>query len=198
MGTTLPTSTPSRRWIGRLARIGLVLVAVVFIASWFGHRAARKMSNVRVQRAEVSDQALGPGDLRIYNSDSSVDVVLNGTRLLAGLSPKTAAKVREDLARDANKDSSGLGGLISQTVKQTVASAISTHIVYPVSDIADMRFEDGQIIIVRQGGDETRLFGDAKVNGRDQGKTFREEDAQRLISAVTARKAEIASGARRF
>jgi len=198
MGTSLPTSTPSRRWAGRLARIGLILVAVVFIASWFGRKATRKMSNVRVQRAEVTDQALGPGDLRIYNSDSSVDVVLNGTRLLAGLSPQTAAKVRQDLARDANKDTSGLGGLISQTVKQTVANAISTHIVYPVSDIAEMRYEDGQLIIVRKSGDETRLFGDAKVNGREQGKTFREEDAQRLIAAVRARKAELDAGVRRF
>jgi len=198
MGTTLPTSTPSRRWVGRLARIGLILVAVVFIASWFGRKATRKMSNVRVQRAEVTDAALGPGDLRIYNSDSSVDVVLNGARLLAGLSPQTAAKVRQDLARDANKDTSGLGGLISQTVKQTVASAISTHIVYPLSDISEMRFEDGQLIIVRRDGDETRLFGDAKVNGREQGKSFREDDAQRLIAAVRARKAEIESGARRF
>jgi len=198
MGTSLPTSSPSRRWIGRLARIGLVLIAIVFIATWFGRKASRKIPNVRVQRAEVTDQALGPGDLRIYNSDSSVDVVLHGAQILAGLSPQTAAKVRADMAKDVDKDSSGLGGFIAQTVKQTVASAITTHIVYPVSDIEDLRYEDGQIIIERRNGDETRLFGDARVNGREQGKTFREADAERFIAAVRARKAEIDRGARRF
>ncbi|HMC54705.1 MAG TPA: hypothetical protein VKH19_05995 [Gemmatimonadaceae bacterium] len=198
MGTSLPTSSPSRRWIGRLARIGLVIVALVFIGTWFGRKASRKMPNVRVQRAEVTDQAMGPGDLRIYNGDSSVDVVLHGAQVLAGLSPQTAAKVRADMAKDADKDSTGLGGFIAQTVKQTVASAITTHIVYPVSDIADLRYEDGQIIIERRNGDETRLFGDARVNGREQGKTFREADAQRFIDAVRARKAEIERGSRRF
>ena len=198
MGTSLPTSTPSRRWAGRLVRIGLILVAIVFVASWFGNKARKKMPNVHVQRAEVTDQALGPGDLRIYNGDSSVDVVLHGAQVLAGLSPMTAAKIREEMARDASKDTTGLGGFISQTVKQTVANAITTHVVYRVPDISDMRYEDGQLIMIRRDGDETKLFGDAKVNGREQGKTFREEDAQRFIAAFRARKAELQSGARRF
>ena len=194
MGTSLPTSTPSRRWIGRLARIGLIVVAIAFVAAWFGRKATRKIPNVRVQRAEVTEQAMGPGDLRIYNADSSVDVVLHGAQVLAGLSPQTAAKVREELAKDADKDTTGLGGFISQTVKQTVANAITTHIVYPVADIEDMRFEDGQLIIERRNGEETRLFGDAKVNGREQGKTFREDEAERFIAAVRARKKELERG----
>jgi hypothetical protein len=198
MGTTLPTSTSTRRWIGRLARLGLILVALVFVGVWVGRKTSRRMPNVRVQRAEVTEQSLGPGDLRIYNADSSVDLVLHGTQVLAGLSPKTAARIRDEMQKSADKDTSGLGGLISQTVKQTVANAITTHVAYRVADIADMRYEDGQLIIEQRGGGTTRLFGDAKVNGREQGKTFRPEDAERFIAAVRARKREMESGARRF
>lgn len=194
MGAQLPTPTASRRWVGRLARIGLVLVAIVFVGLWLGRKVSRKVPNIHVQRQEVTDQSLGPGDLRIYNSDSSVDVILKNTQVLAGLSPKMAAKIRDEMQRSSDRDTSGLGALISSTVKQTVANAISTHMVYRVADIADMRYEDGQLIIEREDGGTTRLFGDTKVNGRREAKSFREEDAQRFIEAVRARKRELPRG----
>jgi len=191
MGTGLPTSTPSRRWIGRLVRIGLVFAAVMFAALWIGRKVSHRVPNVRMQRAEVTDQALAPGDLRVYNIDSTVDLVLVGDRVLAGLSPKTTEKVRADIQKSTDKDTTGFGGLIAASVKQTVANAIGTHIVYPVRDIEDMRYEDGQIIIERTDGGTTRLFGDAKVNGEKASKTFPPEVAQRFIDAVLARKREL-------
>jgi len=191
MGTGLPTSTPSRRWIGRFVRFGLVFVAIMFAALWIGRKVSHKVPNIRVQRAEVTDQALAPGDLRVYNIDSTVDLVLAGDRVLAGLSPKMTEKVRADLQKHADRDTTGFGGLIAASVKQTVANAIGTHVVYLVRDIADMRYEDGQLIIEQTDGGTTRLFGDAKVNGKNESKTFRPEDAQRFIDAVRARKREL-------
>src|SRR5262245_53752474 len=170
----------ARRWIGRLIRAGLVFFAIFLVAGWVWRRVPHG-SRVHVVSAPGADDAMAPGDLRIYNRDSTVDIVLQADRLLAGLSPKTVAKVQEKMKESQVKDTQGIGGLIASTVKQTVANAIGTHVAYMLSEIDDLRYEDGQIIIEKVGGGETRLFGDAKVNGRETGKLFNEDDAKRLI-----------------
>ena len=197
-----PTQLRSRRWKGRLIRIGLVGLAVALVASWIHGRVGddsdvtirRGRSNVGgvsgVQRS-VEDATLGPGDLRIYNRDRTVDLVLQGDKILAGLSPEMVAKIRADMAKSSDKDTSGIGGLIASTVKQTVANTIGTHVSYPLSDIRDIRFEDGQLVAERMNGKETRLFGNTKVNGTEQAKTFDEAEAERFIQAVRARKREL-------
>jgi hypothetical protein len=91
------------------------------------------------------------------------------------------------MAKNSEKDS-GFGGLIASTVKQTVANTIGTHVSYPIADIRDVRYDDGQLILERVNGSETRLFGDAKVNGEKKSDTFAREDAERFIEAVRARK----------
>ena len=185
----------TRRWVGRLIRVALVLLAIVIAGSWVGHRVSRKARNVHVvSTPPVPDNELAPGDMRIYNGDSTVDLVLRGNMVLAGLSPNTVAKIQGELDKKTDtKDPSGLGDMIATTVKSAVSGTIGIHAAYPVMDIDDMRFEDGQLIIVRRNGDETRLFGDTKVDHRNVSKTFGEEDAERFIAAVKARKAEIGS-----
>lgn len=189
----LPVSTPARRWIGRLIRAGLVVLAIAVVGFWIGRHtwASKGAAKVRVQRAEVTDQSLGPGDLRVYNVDSTVDLVLHGDRVLAGLSPRTADRIREKMQSEASRDTTGLGGFIAATVKQTVASAITTHVVYPVADIADMRYQDGSLVIERRDGGTTHLFGNTKVNDRNVSKSFRREDAERFIAAVRARQNQL-------
>jgi len=205
-----------RRWKGRFIRFGLVLLAAGLVVGWIARKRSRDDSDSRIVvagdarsearavararsrgieiagvRRGVEETPLGAGDMRIYNRDSTVDLVLRGPEVLAGLSPKTVERVRAEMAKSSDKDSSGLGGLIASTVKQTVASTIGTHVAYPVSNIEAMRFENGQLIIEHTNGKTTRLFGDTKVNNREQGKTFDAADAQRFIDAVMARKKEL-------
>src|SRR5689334_5915316 len=103
-----PVSTPSRRFIAGIVRVGLVIAAVIFIAAYVKHgirpRAATMHRHVSVERQSPSADALGPGDVRIYNTDSSVDVVLQGNRLMTGLSPKTVAKVNEEINKQSDRD----------------------------------------------------------------------------------------------
>ena len=77
---------------------------------------------MRVQTEVPSTDALAPGDMRIYNVDSSVDLILQGDRILAGLSPKTVAKVKDELARSASEDTSGLGGTFPRGI--TIGSVV--------------------------------------------------------------------------
>jgi hypothetical protein len=177
----------SRRWIARLIRFGLVILAIAVVAAWIGHRVPKRSRSVHVQAVVPASEALGAGDLRIYNADSSVDVVLAGDKILAGLSPKTVAKVRRELDTSSMSDT-GLGGSIASLVKKTVAGAIETHMVYRLADIRDVRYDEGRLVFEWVDGGDHNLFGDTKVDGKRQGNTFRADDAERFIEAVRARK----------
>ncbi len=142
---------------------------------------------MRVQTEAPPPDSLGAGDVRIYNSDSSVDVILKGDKILAGLSPKTVARVRAEMDTGPTTDS-GIGGGIASIVKKTVAGAIGTHAAFPLADIRDVRFDRGRLIFEWANGGEHHLFGDTKVNGNREGNSFRPEDATRFIDAVHARK----------
>ena len=181
----------SRKWSGRLIRLGLLALAIVLVGSWISSKVSRRTRNVRVQREQVTDATLGPGDLRIYNRDSTVDLILRGNQVLAGLSPKTIERIRSEMNKSGKDETSGIGGLIASTVKQTVASAIGTHVVYPVAEISDLRYEGGQLVIEHRGSGETRLFKNVKVDNDREAATFREDDARRFIQAVRARQQQL-------
>jgi hypothetical protein len=179
----------ARRWVGRLIRIGLVVVALVFVGTW----ASRKMSgrgHVTVQREPVPQDALGPGDVRILSVDSTVDLVLQGDKILAGLSPKTVEKVRADMEHSTPKDTMGIGGLIASTIKSSVAGAIGTHVVYPVADVREIRYRNGRFVLETANG-SVRLFGNTKRHGSDKPALFSSSDVQRFVEAVRARKASL-------
>jgi hypothetical protein len=175
----------SRRFIAALIRTALVLLAVALVIRHFSGRTTGR--HVRVQAEAPPPDSLGPGDLRIYNADSTVDLILAGDKILGGLSPKTIAKIKGKLETSASGDTSGLGASISQIVKKSVAGAIGTHGVYSLSDIRDIRYEGDQIVFDWKDGGKHQLFGSTKVDGEKVSNSFRPEDAQRFIDAVRVR-----------
>src|SRR5215470_11749227 len=105
----------SRRFVGGLIRFGLVILTIVLVVGWVRRRVSGH-NHVRVETQAPPD-SLGPGDMRLYNADSSVDVVLIGDKIFAGLSAKTVAKIKNGLDDSRKGDTSGFGGMISQIVK---------------------------------------------------------------------------------
>lgn len=179
-----------RRIVSRLIRFGLVGLAIVIAGGWFMARRGRPApSHVRVEGAAPVAATLAPGDVQIFNEDGTVDIILAGDRLSAGLSPAKLAEVRAKITRSTAKDTSGLGGSIATLVKETVADKIGIRAVYPLADMRDLRYEDGRIIIRWRDGKESALLGDGNVRVDDEslGKRIRQEDAERLIAAVKAR-----------
>jgi hypothetical protein len=176
----------SRRVIGGLIRFGLVLLACWIVFAWVKRRVSSH-NHVRVE-SQAPPDSLGPGDLRIYNADSSVDVVLMGDKILAGLSPKTVAKIKNGLNESRSGDTSGVGGMISQIVKSSVAGAIGTHAVFPLADIKDIRYDRGKIRVQWTDGGDRELFSGTKVNHEKVSDSFNEADAKRFVEAVRARK----------
>ena len=178
----------SRRMVGGLIRLALVVLAIAFVGRHFMRRASGP-SHVRVRTDAAVLDSLSPGDLRIYNVDSTVDMVLKGDEILAGLSPKMIAKIQTELDTSASHDTSGIGASISQIVKKSVAGAIGTHAAFPLSDIRDIRYEGDQIVFEWKDGGKHQVFGGTKVNGGRVSNSFRREDAERFVEAVRARMA---------
>jgi len=176
-----------RRWIGRIIRIGLVGVAIAIVIGFVARRAPRP-PDIDVQWEAPSADALGPGDARIYSRDSSVNLILQGENILAGLSPKTVAKIRAEIDASATDDTSGLAGSIAKMVKDQVADKIGTHVVYPLRDIRDIRYENEEIVIEDAKGNRKRLFGSVKMNKQPLSESFPPEDAKRFVELVRARK----------
>jgi len=133
-----------------------------------------------------SAMTLGPGDVKITNEDSSVDLAVVGQRIVVQLSDKTMAKVRRETDTAAIKDS-GFGGSIERLVKRTVQSTLGQQFDYPLADVRDARYENGAIIL-DVNGREPRLLANTKVGGRKLMESFRPADAQRFVAAVNAKK----------
>jgi hypothetical protein len=180
----------SRRFVGGLVRLGLVVLAVFFVSRSFGFgrsSSSRERTSVKVE-TQAPPEVLGPGDLRIYNADSTIDLVLRGDNILAGLSPKTVSQINAKIDTSTAKDTTGLSAGIASIVKKSVAGAIGTHAVFPVSDIRDIRYENDQIIFDWNDGRRHQIFENTNINGRKASRSFRREDAERFIEAVKARK----------
>ena len=183
------TQLRDRRVVSRLIRFGLIALAIVIAGTWAIRKAdPRGGTTLRVESEAPAAATLGPGDVQIFNEDSTIDVILAGDRLSAGLSPQKLAEVRADIARSGDRDTAGIGGSIAQMVKSTVAEKLSIRAVYPLADIRDIRHEDGQLRLEWKSGKESTLLGDKiRVEGDRDANRFRPEDAERLIAAVRAR-----------
>lgn len=164
----------------------LVLVAASLLA---GCRS-RENPRVIVRDPSAAPETLGPGDLRIYNVDSSVDLVLAGDHISAGLSERVVNDVRNQSARDAQSDS-GLGGAIASIVHTTIAHAIGTRMQYPVADVRDVHYANGDLVFDWKDGHSRDLFMNGRKDGSMRDKGFGEADAQRFIQAVRLRKKEL-------
>lgn len=129
---------------------------------------------------------LGPGDVKIANEDSSVDMALIGQKIVVKLSDKTMARVRQE-TDTANVQGTGLGASIEKMVKRTVASTLNQQMEYPLSEVKDARYENGRIVLERNDG-KSAFLANTDINHRKLMESFRPEDAQRFVAAVNAKK----------
>jgi hypothetical protein len=172
-------------------RLGLIFGTVVFILSWVGGRVGEKIDAISVETQAPASASLNPGDVQIITTDGNFDLTLQGDKILAGLSEKMVAKVRDDIAKETDKAQSGLGAVIAGAVKSGVASAIGMHVSYALANVKEIRFRDGRIILVTMDGDTHALAGDSKDANTSDKAVFAEADAQRFMEAVSARKKEL-------
>jgi hypothetical protein len=145
----------------------------------------RAPEDMAVSRRD-SALALGEGDVAILNADSSVEMAVVGQNIIVRLSDKTMDKIRHETDTSAVRDS-GIGGSIERLVKSTVRSALSQQVKYPLAEVTDARYEDGEIRL-NVNGRQPRLFANTKVGGKRLMESFRPDDAERFVAAVNARR----------
>ena len=190
-----------RRLKYRLIQLVLVMATVgIALAFWTGRRDVDFDADVDRERDvtfsnEVPTASqLGPGDMQLFNQDSTVDLILQGPHILAGLSPKTVERVRAELRNKGPDDSTGIAGMIASTVKEQVADKIGTHVRYDVDDIRDIRLDGERLVIEWKSGKRQQLFESVKIDrGRGDANHFRRDEAQRFIELVKARQQQLES-----
>ena len=136
-----------------------------------------------------SSRALGPGDIRIASTDSSVELAIVGDSLVAGLGARVRNKVARDLDTTKLASSNGFGASIEKMVKSTVASALDHEIEFPLSQISDVQAQGGHLVFFDRDGKPMNVFQSRKDrDADDDAKTFPPSDAQAFVSAFKARK----------
>jgi hypothetical protein len=133
---------------------------------------------------------LGPDDVRIASQDSALEFAIIGDSIVAGFGAKVRAKLDRDL--DTTKvDHDGIGGSIEKLVKGTVAQALDHDMTLPVSEISDVRYEDGFIRFYDKNGNRVNWFDNSKHDRDDEKTRFSEHDADVFINAFRSRKTKV-------
>ena len=178
-----------RKSVARIVRIALVLLAISLVWMWIGGkmRPVRNRVTIPPTVSAGAPPVLGPGDLQILSRNGSVELVLRGNQILAGLSPSKVAEVKAKMQESSSGDTTGLGGIIASSIKGAVGGLVGTHMVYDVADIRDITYDNGRLVIYAKSGERTRLFGDNDSRGDRE--LFEPADAERFIAAVHARMA---------
>ena len=120
------------------------------------------------------------------SADSAVELALIGSRIMMRLSDKTVAEIKRK-TDTTSVNGSGFAASIEKMVKSGVASALNQQVEYPLSEVRDARYEDGEIKL-DMNGKGPRLFEQTRINKTPVMKSFRPEDAQAFVAAVQARK----------
>jgi hypothetical protein len=192
-----------RRLKYRLVQLVLVMLTLgIGIAFWTSRRGVNFDADVNAGRREITiatdvpaASQLAPGDMQLFNEDSTVDLILQGRHILAGLSPKTVERIRSEIRNSGPDDSSGIAGFIASTVKEQVADKIGTHVRYDITDIDDIRLEGDRLVMDWKSGKQQELFESVKID-RERGRAnrFRRDEALRFIELVKERQRQIEDG----
>lgn len=165
-------------------RTPIVMLAVA--AALAGCRHSDSQASL-VDRDTGRVEQLGPNDMVITTRDSAMEMGVIGDHIAMRLSAKSLAKVREE-TDTAKVEGSGFGASIEKVVKKSVAGALQKQVDIPLSDVRDVRYENGRLVF--DWLSKPRIAPEnTKANGNDLLASFSAEDSQRFVAAVRAHKA---------
>jgi hypothetical protein len=137
-----------------------------------------------------SARTLGPGDVRVFNADSSIELAVLRDSIVTGFGPKVLAEIQKG-TDTSNVKGNGLGASIEKFVKSTVASAMNHEMKYAVADVRSVRYAGGKMEFFWKDGSRMKLFENTKQDNTPVSETFSERDAKQFIAAFDAKKAAL-------
>ena len=172
-------------------------VAAVLVTAAIGLAACRGEHDIKVNGSKIDDASLvkrdstrplGPGDIRIATTDSSVEIGILGDTIVMGLGARVRNKVAVDL--DTSKAAgTGLGASIEKMVKSTVANAMDHEIQFPISQVSDVQADSGRLVFLDKDGKQMTMMQSSRKD-KDDVKMFKPEDARAFAAAFKARKSK--------
>jgi hypothetical protein len=148
-----------------------------------------KESGVQVGFSGESASAVMPsleeGDVKITSTDGAIVLAAIGDTVRMQLSDSVRATVSEKLEAKA-EGKSDLGAAITRSVGKAVSGAMGFVVRVPVTEVENLRYENGEIRFDTKGGNVkmTSTRGNTTSNAR-----FSPEDALRFIEAVQRKQA---------
>ena len=178
-------------------RTALVLVALAGLVAC--DNAKVRTSTDRSDHSDATfakrdtNRTLGPGDVRIFNTDSSYELAVVRDSVIAGFGPKAIAQIQKGTDTTQVKGD-GFGASIEKFVKSTVAGALNHEMKYAVADVQRVEYVGGKMEFYWKDGSRMKLFENTKQNDKPLSETFSEADAKAFIAAFDAKKAAFKQG----
>jgi hypothetical protein len=131
--------------------------------------------------------ALGPGDAVITSANGGVNLMLVGDQIIVGLSDSVLHRVRSETDTSALAGQEGFGASVEKFVKSKVQNVLAKRIAYPLTNLEDVRFENGAIDFVYRGDDEYTLIENTKLDEIPLLASFPDSSAEAFVAAVKRR-----------
>lgn len=164
-------------------RTSILFLAAVATLGACGHRDADTRFS---DRDTTPVEKLGPNDMMMTTTDSAMQMGVVGDHITMRLSARSLDSVR--VATDTSKvEGSGFAASLEKTIKRGVASALGKQVDIPLSDVRDVRYENGRIVF--DWVNKPAMAPDnTKSNNRDLLASFSAQDSERFVAAVKAHK----------
>ncbi|MEX2457250.1 MAG: hypothetical protein WD381_08030 [Balneolaceae bacterium] len=129
-----------------------------------------------VPRLSVKDAKLA-----ISNRDNSVDLLLTNEAIVFQFTEDYLKEIADDIEEsDKMHDSASFVQIFKEVISQSVYTLLDRAIAVPLSEIKQISYENGKIIIIST--DDEELFEDLEINDKQILEDFSRRDAQRFVA----------------
>jgi hypothetical protein len=163
----------------------LAFLAVALLAACKRDHSDVKVAFNTAKADSVAAEPLGPGDVRITSTDGAFILALVGDSVRMQLSDSLRRSVQHDIDTSAK---SGVAGMITRSVSGIVGSAMGFVVRIPVTEIDNVRYENGRVLFDTRGKSHVSMSNSGDREGKAQ---FTREDGERFVAAVKARQAAL-------
>ena len=173
----------------RLFNSGLVLVALAPIAVRAQDSTSIRVSvHVPDSVAHIVDREQ-PSQSRFYivSKDGNAQLLLMDTTIVAQLTDRGLAHISSREATDSIKDTGKR--ILARMTLGALTPLLDNGIAYHLRDLADARYEDGRLELLRANGDE--VFRDVEMGHGPLMESFAESDAKAFAARARSARAQL-------
>ena len=169
----------------RASSLTPILPLLLLAAGCGGDKESGVQIGFSAESASAVMPALEEGDVKITSTDGAVVLAVIGDTVRMQLSDSLRASVSNELEAKAD-GKSDLGAAITRSVGKAESGAMGFVVRVPVTDVENLRYENGQIRFDTRGGNVRMM---SKGNNTSDNARFSPEDALRFIDAVQRKQA---------